>query len=188
MAPVEGGPRRFARVLTPLALFLLAFWVRCLPLQSIFLREGIVLFDPDAYYHMRRIVFTALNFPKTLISRRHFGAAPATMAGVILALLSGHCWYSQVGFIDHHAAEALAATAMLGAGMTLLANASAVSAAADGRYALRVPHSTQGGPPWVEVDPAYRLECDDQQQFVREDESDVMEGARVEGPRLCVGS
>jgi dolichyl-phosphooligosaccharide-protein glycotransferase len=187
MAPVEGGARRFARVLTPLALFGLAFFVRCLPLQSVFLREGIVLFDPDAYYHMRRIAFSVVNFPKTLspdayinhpdggqpiwtplfdwcvaalllplrsgddvaalervavfvppllgastvvvlyfVARRHFGIAPATLAGVILALLSGHSWYSQLGFIDHHAAEALAATAMLGAGMRLLANASAV--------------------------------------------------------------
>lgn len=186
MAPVEGGARRFARVLGPLALFVLAFFVRCLPLQSIFLREGIVLFDPDAYYHMRRIVFSAVNFPKSLsadayinhpdggqpiwtplfdwclaalllplrsgddvtalervavfvppllgaatvlalyfVARRHFGAAPAALAGLILALLSGHCWYSQVGFIDHHAAEVLVATAMVGAGMTLLSNASA---------------------------------------------------------------
>jgi dolichyl-diphosphooligosaccharide--protein glycosyltransferase len=197
MAPVQGGPRRFPAWLAPLALLLLAFLVRCLPFQSIFLREGIVFFDPDAYYHMRRIVFSAVHFPKTLgfdpyinhpdggqpiwtpvfdwcvaalllpfrngddvaalervavfvppllgaatvvalyvVARRHFGKASATLAGVILALLSGHSWYSQVGFIDHHAGEALAATAMLGAGMTLLANASS---------AVPPPRGVRGG-------------------------------------------
>jgi asparagine N-glycosylation enzyme membrane subunit Stt3 len=63
-----------------------------------------------------------------------------------------------------------------------------VSAAADGRYALRVPYSTRGGAGEVEVDPAYRLECEGEQQLVSVDESAVLEGARVEGPRLCAGS
>ncbi len=185
MGPVEGGSRRFARVFTPLGLFVLAFLVRCLPIQSVFLREGIALIDPDSYYHMRRIVFSVMRFPKALsfdpyinhpdggqpiwtplfdwcvaalllpfrradavaelervavlvppllgattvvalyfVARRHFGAASATLAGAILAVLSGHFWYSRLGFVDHHAAEALAATVTVGAGMALLARAS----------------------------------------------------------------
>ena len=191
MRAEEGGGRRLARVFTPLALFCLAFCVRCLPSQSIFLREGTLFFDPDAYYHMRRIVFTLANFPSTLsfdpyinhpaggrpiwtplfdgcvaalllpfggadavgalervavfvppllgaatvvalyfVALRHFGESTATLAGAILALLSGHFWYSQLGFIDHHAAEALAATLTLGAAMTLLAKASGAEAKA----------------------------------------------------------
>jgi asparagine N-glycosylation enzyme membrane subunit Stt3 len=64
----------------------------------------------------------------------------------------------------------------------------AVSADADGRYELRVPYSTQGGPRQLDVDPAYRIKCGDEQQLVSVDESDVLAGARVEGPRLCAGS
>jgi dolichyl-diphosphooligosaccharide--protein glycosyltransferase len=52
--------------------------------------------------------------------RKHFGFAPAVLAGLVLSLLSGHSWYSQIGFIDHHAAVALVTTLMLGASMTLL--------------------------------------------------------------------
>jgi dolichyl-diphosphooligosaccharide--protein glycosyltransferase len=57
------------------------------------------------------------------VARRHFDAATATLAGIILSLLSAHFWYSQVAFLDHHAAEALVAAAILGAAMTLLARA-----------------------------------------------------------------
>lgn len=183
MGPVEGGGLRFARVFTPLALFALAFFVRCLPIQSIFLRERILFADNDAYYHMRRIAYSIEHFPNSLsfdpyinhpdggwpiwtpvfdwcvaallrpfrsgnadlehlavfvppllgaatvvvlylIARRHFGTATATLAGGLLAVLSAHFWYSQVGFIDHHAAVALVAAATLGAAMTLLARAS----------------------------------------------------------------
>jgi dolichyl-diphosphooligosaccharide--protein glycosyltransferase len=193
MRPVERGSRRF---LLPLALFGLAFLVRCLPYQTVSLAHGIAFVDPDAYYHMRRIVYSMANFPSSLgfdpyinfphggqpiwtplfdwclaalllpfrrgesvahlerlvvfvppllgaatvvalysVARRHFGAATATLAGALLAILSAHFWYSQLGFLDHHAAEALAATAMLGAAMSLLARASA--APMDGRARWR---------------------------------------------------
>lgn len=52
--------------------------------------------------------------------RRHFGFAPALLTGVVLSLLSAHAWYSQLGFIDHHAAVALVTTLALDASMTLL--------------------------------------------------------------------
>ncbi len=73
MGPGQGGGRRCARFTTPLGLFLLAFLVRCLPFPSVFLREGTALIDPDSYYHMRRIVFSVMQFPKTL----GFGGCPA---------------------------------------------------------------------------------------------------------------
>jgi asparagine N-glycosylation enzyme membrane subunit Stt3 len=52
--------------------------------------------------------------------RRHFGFAPALLTGLVLSLLSAHAWYSQLGFIDHHAAVALLTTLALDASMTLL--------------------------------------------------------------------
>jgi len=54
------------------------------------------------------------------LARRHFGSAVASIAGAVLAVLSAHFWYSQVGFIDHHAAVALATTLVLAAAMALL--------------------------------------------------------------------
>jgi dolichyl-diphosphooligosaccharide--protein glycosyltransferase len=49
------------------------------------------------------------------IARRHFGALAGWTAGVALCFVSGHYWYSQVGFLDHHAALGLAAAWLLGA-------------------------------------------------------------------------
>ena len=47
------------------------------------------------------------------MARRIFDPTTALVSGVILALLSGHYWYSQVGFIDHHAAVALLSASLL---------------------------------------------------------------------------
>ena len=54
-------------------------------------------------------------------ARRFFGQATATLAGFVLCLLSAHFWYSQLGFVDHHAAVALVTTLLLAAAMSLLA-------------------------------------------------------------------
>jgi asparagine N-glycosylation enzyme membrane subunit Stt3 len=56
------------------------------------------------------------------LARRHFDPATALLAGFVLSLLSGHFWYSQIGFVDHHAAVALAATGVLAGGMSLVAD------------------------------------------------------------------
>jgi dolichyl-diphosphooligosaccharide--protein glycosyltransferase len=57
-----------------------------------------------------------------LLARRHFDLPTAVLAGAILSLLSAHFWYSQVGFVDHHAAVALVSTWVLAAGMNLLSH------------------------------------------------------------------
>lgn len=48
------------------------------------------------------------------VARRHFGAGAGWVAGLTLCFLSGHFWYTQLGFLDHHAALGLVATALLG--------------------------------------------------------------------------
>ena len=45
--------------------------------------------------------------------------ATAVVSGAILAVLSGHYWYSQVGFVDHHAAIALLSAVLLATGCRL---------------------------------------------------------------------
>jgi dolichyl-diphosphooligosaccharide--protein glycosyltransferase len=54
------------------------------------------------------------------VVKRYLDAATAVVAGVVLSVLSAHFWYSQIGFIDHHAAVALAATGLLTAAMAFL--------------------------------------------------------------------
>lgn len=54
------------------------------------------------------------------IGRRHFGEGAGLLAGAALCLLSGHFWYSQLGFLDHHAAVAALAALLLGAGLSLV--------------------------------------------------------------------
>jgi dolichyl-diphosphooligosaccharide--protein glycosyltransferase len=58
------------------------------------------------------------------LAQKHFGTAVALIAGAVLSVLSAHFWYSQVGFIDHHAAVALATTFVIAAAMALLARSS----------------------------------------------------------------
>ncbi len=77
--------------------------------------------DPSAFERAAVLVPPLLGAATVvalaLVARRHFGAGAAALAGIALALLSGHFWYSQIGFVDHHAAVALCAVALLGAGM-----------------------------------------------------------------------
>lgn len=63
------------------------------------------------------------------LARRHFGALAAWTGALALVFLSGHFWYSQVGFLDHHAAVALVSTLLLAAGMDFAARPSAGRAA-----------------------------------------------------------
>ena len=51
------------------------------------------------------------------VALRQFGRGTAFLAGLFLALSSAHFWYSQLGFLDHHAAVALVTTWLLGAGL-----------------------------------------------------------------------
>jgi len=54
------------------------------------------------------------------IARRHFGASVALVAGGLLALTSGHFWYSRLGLVDHHVAVALLAVGQLALALRLL--------------------------------------------------------------------
>lgn len=189
MSELDGRASRFwARVLAPLALFVLSLAIRILPAQEVLVEGRTLFFGYDAYYHMRRIAYSVVHFPKSLVfdpyinfpdggqaiwtpffdwsiallfrpllgsvdpleferiavllppllgaatvvavyflALRFFGVAVALIAGGVLSGLSGHFWYSQIGFVDHHAAVALAATGLLAAGMLLLANHSQAS-------------------------------------------------------------
>ena len=62
------------------------------------------------------------------LAKRHLDRATAVVSALILSVLSAHFWYSQIGFVDHHAAVALTSTLLLAATMSLLdrdANAAA---------------------------------------------------------------
>jgi len=137
------------------------------------------LFGGDAWYHMRRIVYTLEHFPQTLgfdpylnfpdgaraiwpplfdfavaslllpvnavaglpaveaaaaLVPPLLGAATvgalyglvcslydrttALVAAALLSVSSGHIWYSQLGFVDHHAAVALVSTGLLAAAVS----------------------------------------------------------------------
>ncbi len=174
----------WARFVAPVGLFVLAVAVRALTWPRVFGDNRVFAVGNDAYYHLRRIVYSVVNFPAVLefdpyinfpvgakpiwtpfldlvisalirpwwrapsdggfggiegfavwvppvlggacvvasyaLARRQFGFGPALLAGVVLSFLSGHFWYSQLGFIDHHAAVALVTTLLLGAAMSLL--------------------------------------------------------------------
>jgi len=47
------------------------------------------------------------------LGRRLISPRGGLAAAFVLALLSGHFWYTQIGFVDHHAAEALCAALLL---------------------------------------------------------------------------
>jgi dolichyl-diphosphooligosaccharide--protein glycosyltransferase len=96
-----------------IAALLHPFWGPLTPMQL----ERIAIWIPPL---LGAATVVALYF----LAQKHFGTAVAFVAGAVLSVLSAHFWYSQVGFIDHHAAVALATTLVLAAAMGLLARAS----------------------------------------------------------------
>jgi asparagine N-glycosylation enzyme membrane subunit Stt3 len=56
----------FVRLAPPAAAFLLALCVRALPYPTVFTAAGVFANGPDAYYHLRRIAYAVLNFPRFL--------------------------------------------------------------------------------------------------------------------------
>jgi dolichyl-diphosphooligosaccharide--protein glycosyltransferase len=54
------------------------------------------------------------------IASRLFDRSVGATAGLLLALLSAHFWYSQIGFVDHHAAVALTSTLLLASALALV--------------------------------------------------------------------
>ncbi len=63
-----------------------------------------------------------------LLAKRYFDRATALLAGLILALLPAHTWWSQLGFVDHHAATPLLSTLLLASAMGLLARSAPAGA------------------------------------------------------------
>jgi asparagine N-glycosylation enzyme membrane subunit Stt3 len=183
--------RRPRRLLAPVGLFLLALAVRALPWPGILTPDRVYFFGTDAYYHMRRVLYSLVHFPAVLefdhyvnfphgampiwpplfdttlallllpfhdpehlltieriavwvppllgaatvlalyfIAERLFGFATALFASLILAVLSAHFWYSQIGFVDHHAAVALVSTLLLGSALGMFQDLSDASARA----------------------------------------------------------
>jgi hypothetical protein len=60
------------------------------------------------------------------------------------------------------------------------------TAAADGRYVLRVPYANQGSPRAVRVGTEYSLRCGSESAPLVISESEVQSGAEVKGPDLCL--
>jgi dolichyl-diphosphooligosaccharide--protein glycosyltransferase len=58
------------------------------------------------------------------LAKRTFGFAVAVVSSLILSVLSAHAWYSQIGFVDHHAAVALFSTLLLASAMDLFSELS----------------------------------------------------------------
>ena len=53
------------------------------------------------------------------LALHYFSRKVALLAGLLLALLPAHFWYSQLGFVDHHVAVALVTTGLLAAVMSV---------------------------------------------------------------------
>src|SRR5262249_24647289 len=70
MAARGKGAGAWLRVLAPVGLFLLALAVRALPWRTVFVGEGVRLFDHDSYYHLRRIGWSLAHSPRCLDSAR----------------------------------------------------------------------------------------------------------------------
>ena len=69
------------------------------------------------------------------LAGRLFGFAVAVTSCSILSVLSGHVWYSQIGFVDHHVAVSLFSTLLLASSVDLVR--SLTSAVVDERPLLR---------------------------------------------------
>jgi hypothetical protein len=50
-----------------------------------------------------------------------------------------------------------------------------------------VPYASRGAPPSVRTDPAWTLECGAERADVLVEEAEVLAGAFVPGPALCLG-
>jgi len=185
----RSGRPRWISVLALGAVFLLALAVRALLYPAVVTPDGVRLpVEADPFYHLRRIVYIAANFPHTLgfdpylnfpdgarsvwppafdwlhaavarllgastapevervavwgpavlgalgavaaagLLARHHSRRAGLVAGLALALLPAHYFYSQIGYVDHHAAVAVATIALLGAGMGLVGGAGAPGA------------------------------------------------------------
>ena len=57
---------RLARLAPPAAACLLALLVRALPYPTVFTAAGVFPDGPDAYYHLRRIAYSVVSFPRFL--------------------------------------------------------------------------------------------------------------------------
>ena len=186
MVATERWAPRWLRFLVPPCLFALAVAVRALPAPIVLLKGGVQPFGNDAYYHLRRIVYSVFHYPAVLtfdpyinhpdgakpiwtplfdwalatvlrpavaagdlaqverlamwappllggvtvlalyfLAKRHFSLGVAMLAGLVLSVMSGHFWYSQIGFVDHHAAVAWVTTLLLAASMTFLRRSTA---------------------------------------------------------------
>jgi asparagine N-glycosylation enzyme membrane subunit Stt3 len=187
-APMRGTSGASFRVvpswLVAAGLAALALAVRALPVRRVFVDQDVVPFGNDAWYHLRRIVYSVVRFPAVLdfdryinhpdgakpiwtpvfdwslallarpffrpgeltsvervavwvppllgaatvvvlfrLARRHLDPATALVSALLLCVLPAHFWYSQLGFVDHHAAVALVSAALLAACMDLVAGA-----------------------------------------------------------------
>jgi hypothetical protein len=63
-----------------------------------------------------------------------------------------------------------------------------VAADAEGRYRVRLPHATGGGPESLKAAPYYRFACGSEVAGLVVGEQAVQEGLPVEGPDLCLGA
>jgi asparagine N-glycosylation enzyme membrane subunit Stt3 len=61
---------------------------------------------------------------------------------------------------------------------------SSVTAGDQGRYEIRVPYATRGGPPGLRPDPTYRVASQGRTESVVVNERDVRAGAEIAGPHL----
>lgn len=79
--------------------------------------------DPDAAERCAMWVPAVLGATTVVLAyflgRRFFSQGVAVLSAIFLSLLPAHFWYSQLGFVDHHAAVALLSLCLLWAGMRL---------------------------------------------------------------------
>jgi hypothetical protein len=78
------------------------------------------------------------------LTRRHFGFRAGLLAGTVLSFLSGHVWYSQLGFLDHHVAVALFAALVLGSALRMVASMDAGRRGASWAWAVALGGSGAG--------------------------------------------
>jgi len=173
---------RLRRLALPVAIALLALALRALPWREVLTGPRPFFFGNDAWYHMRRVVYSLLRYPETLgfdpyvafpegarpiwpplfdlavatllwpvhrlggipaaervaawvppllgaaavlalhrVVARRFGTGAAAASALVLATLSAHFWYTQLGFLDHHAAVPLAALGLVAAAAAQMA-------------------------------------------------------------------